>query len=235
MLLEVKGLQAGYDGVPVLWDVNVAVETGQVVAVIGANGAGKTTLLRTISGLVRPMKGTITFAGQSIGGLPPHRIAALGIAHVPEGRGVFAYQTVLRNLYLGAYLRPKEEIEQTLERVFALFPRLAERRHQLAGTLSGGEQQMLVIARGLMSRPRLLMLDEPSLGLMPRLVDEIFDLIRRIREEEQVTILLVEQNVREALEVCDYAYVLQTGRIVAEGKGDELLQSDLVRQAYLGL
>lgn len=235
MMLEVKGVQAGYDEVPVLWDVSLRVPEGSVVSVIGANGAGKTTLLRTISGLIRPMRGEITFEGRRLNGLKPHQIAALGIAHVPEGRGVFAYQTVERNLYLGAYLRPREEIEETLARVFALFPRLAERRHQRAGTLSGGEQQMLVIARGLMSRPRLLMLDEPSLGLMPKLVDEIFDLVQRIRDEERVTILLVEQNVREALAICDYAYVLQTGRIVAEGKGEDLLKTEIVRKAYLGV
>ncbi len=234
-MLEVEGLQAGYEEVPVLWDISLRVPDGAVVAVIGANGAGKTTLLRTISGLVRPMRGTITFDGKRLNGLKPHQIAALGIAHVPEGRGVFAYQTVERNLYLGGYLRSREEIEETLQRVYALFPRLAERRHQRAGTLSGGEQQMLVIARGLMSRPRLLMLDEPSLGLMPKLVDEIFDLVQRIRDEEKVTILLVEQNVREALAIADYAYVLQTGRIVAEGKGEELLETEIVRKAYLGL
>jgi len=234
-VLTIEGLQAGYDQVPVLWDLSLQVPEGSVVAVIGANGAGKTTLLRTISGLIPPMQGTITFFDRRLNGLPPHKIAALGIAHVPEGRGVFAYQTVLRNLYLGAYLRPREEIEETLQEVFALFPRLAERQDQMAGTLSGGEQQMLVIARGLMSRPRLLMLDEPSLGLMPKLVDEIFDLVRRIREEQGVTILLVEQNVREALEVADYAYVLQTGRVVLEGAGADLLKTDLVRRAYLGL
>ena len=234
-MLVVEGVQAGYDEVPVLWDVSLRVPEGTVVSVIGANGAGKTTLLRTISGLIRPMRGDITFDGTRLNDLKPHQIAALGIAHVPEGRGVFAYQTVERNLYLGGYLRPKEEIEETLERVFALFPRLAERRHQRAGTLSGGEQQMLVIARGLMSRPRLLMLDEPSLGLMPKLVDEIFDLVQRIRDEEKVTILLVEQNVREALAISDYAYVLQTGRIVAEGKGEELLETEIVRKAYLGV
>ncbi len=235
MMLDVKGVQAGYDEVPVLWEVSLRVPEGAVVSVIGANGAGKTTLLRTISGLVRPMRGEITFEGRRLNDLKPHQIAALGIAHVPEGRGVFAYQTVERNLYLGAYLRPKEEIAATLERVYALFPRLAERRHQRAGTLSGGEQQMLVIARGLMSRPRLLMLDEPSLGLMPKLVDEIFDLVQRIRDEEKVTILLVEQNVREALAISDYAYVLQTGRIVAEGKGEDLLKTEIVRKAYLGV
>ncbi len=234
-MLTIEGLQAGYDQVPVLWDLSLQVPEGSVVAVIGANGAGKTTLLRTISGLIPPMKGAITFFDRRLNGLPPHKIAALGIAHVPEGRGVFAYQTVLRNLYLGAYLRPREEIAETLQEVFALFPRLAERQDQVAGTLSGGEQQMLVIARGLMSRPRLLMLDEPSLGLMPKLVDEIFDLVRRIREEQGVTILLVEQNVREALEVADYAYVLQTGRVVLEGAGADLLKTDLVRRAYLGL
>lgn len=235
MMLRMEKVRAGYDDVPVLWDVSLHVPQGAVVAVIGANGAGKTTLLRTISGLVRPMQGEIFFGDKRLNDLKPHQIAALGIAHVPEGRGVFAYQTVERNLFLGAYLRSKEERAAMLERVYTLFPRLAERRHQRAGTLSGGEQQMLVIARGLMSRPRLLMLDEPSLGLMPKLVDEIFDLVQRIRDEEQVTILLVEQRVREALGIADYAYVLQTGRIVAEGKGTDLLQTEVVRQAYLGI
>jgi len=234
-VLEVKNLQAGYDEVPVLWDVSLRVPEGNIVAVIGANGAGKTTLLRTISGLIVPMKGTITFLGQQLNRLSPHQIAGLGIAHVPEGRGVFAYQTVLRNLYLGGYLRPRQEVEETLQVVFDLFPRLEERKHQLAGTLSGGEQQMLVIARGLMSRPRLLMLDEPSLGLMPKLVDEIFDLVVRISKEQGITILLVEQNVREALAVADYAYVLQTGRLALEGTGDDLLRTDMVRRVYLGV
>jgi len=235
MLLEVRNLRAGYGGVPALHDVRLAVAPGEVVALVGANGAGKTTTLRAISGQIRPMGGEIWFDGRRIDGLPAHRIAELGIAHVPEGRGVFSRLTVIQNLQLGAYCpraRPAER--EQLTRVFALFPRLRERMHQRAGTLSGGEQQMLAIARGLMLQPRLLMLDEPSLGLAPVLVEEIFATIQRIAQEG-ITIVLVEQHLHEALELADRAYVLQSGRTVLEGTGAELLRSDLVRQAYLGL
>jgi len=234
-MLQIREIEVGYDETPVLHGISLEVHPGEVVAVIGSNGAGKTTLLRAISGVRPPTQGRILFDGTPLHTLKPHRIAGLGIAHVPEGRGIFARQTVLRNLYLGAYLRSDAERAEALERVFQLFPRLAERRDQLAGTLSGGEQQMLAIGRGLMSRPRLLMLDEPSLGLMPTLVDFVFDLVRQINREDGLTILLVEQNVRESLEVADRAYVLQTGRVVLSGSGDELLRSELVQKAYLGM
>jgi len=234
-MLQIEEIEVGYDETPVLRGVSLEVRQGEVVAVIGSNGAGKTTLLRAISGIRPPTQGRILFDGTPLHTLKPHQIAGLGIAHVPEGRGIFAQQTVLRNLYLGAYLRTDAERAEALERVFHLFPRLAERRNQLAGTLSGGEQQMLAIGRGLMSQPRLLMLDEPSLGLMPTLVDLVFELVQRINREDGLTILLVEQNVRESLEVADRAYVLQTGRVVLSGTGDELLHSELVQKAYLGM
>jgi len=235
MLLEVEGLAASYDGVPALHDVAVAVGEGEVVAIVGANGAGKSTTLRTISGQLRPDRGSIRFRGRAIGGQPAHRIAALGIAHVPEGRRLFGRLTVEQNLLVGAYSpRARAGEAEMRERVYAIFPRLRERAGQRAGTLSGGEQQMLAIGRGLMLRPVLLMLDEPSLGIAPKLVDEIFQTIRAIAGEG-MTILLVEQNVRESLELADRAYVLQTGATVLSGTGRELLDSDLVRRAYLGM
>jgi len=234
-MLEVSHIRVCYDEVPAIHDVSFRIEEGEIVSIIGANGAGKSTLLRTISGLLHPDQGTIEFLGQRIDHLPPHRIVELGISHVPEGRRIFQYMTVRRNLRLGAYTQKSEEIrEKTLQQIFEIFPVLKERLEQRAGTLSGGEQQMLAIARGLMSQPKLLMLDEPSLGLMPTLVTQVFDTIRRINAEG-TTILLVEQNVREALELAHRAYVLQTGNIVLEGTGEELLETDLVRKAYLGI
>ncbi|MEW6273639.1 MAG: ABC transporter ATP-binding protein [Bacillota bacterium] len=234
-MLRVKEIAAGYKGMPAVHDVSFEVREGEIVAVVGANGAGKSTILRAVSGLVKVTRGEINFLGQNISQWPPHRIVAAGIAHVPEGRLTFARMTVEQNLALGAYtISSAAEKDSLLEEVYTLFPRLRERRFQVAGTLSGGEQQMLAIARGLMSAPRLMLLDEPSLGLMPKLVDLIFDFVRRIKEKGK-TILLVEQNVREALELADRAYVLQTGRIVAQGTGEELLASDLVRRAYLGM
>ncbi|MEW6424588.1 MAG: ABC transporter ATP-binding protein [Bacillota bacterium] len=234
-MLRVKEIAAGYKGMPAVHDVSFEVREGEIVAVVGANGAGKSTILRAVSGLVKVTRGEIIFLGQNISQWPPHRIVAAGIAHVPEGRLTFARMTVEQNLALGAYtISSAAEKDSLLEEVYTLFPRLRERRFQTAGTLSGGEQQMLAIARGLMSAPRLMLLDEPSLGLMPKLVDLIFDFVRRIKEKGK-TILLVEQNVREALELADRAYVLQTGRIVAQGTGEELLASDLVRRAYLGM
>ncbi len=234
-MLKVSNLRVCYDGVPAIHDVSFSIEEGQIVSIIGANGAGKSTLLKTISGLLHPEQGRVEFLSQRIDQEPPHRIVEMGISHVPEGRRIFRYMTVGRNLRLGAYTQKSENIrEETLERVFDLFPILKERFNQRAGTLSGGEQQMLAIARGLMSRPRLLMLDEPSLGLMPMLVTAIFDTIRQIKAEG-MTILLVEQNVREALELADRAYVLQTGNVVLEGSGAELLETDMVRKAYLGI
>ncbi len=235
MLLEVARLSAAYAGVPALHDVSFAVEKGQIVALIGSNGAGKTTTLRTISGLLRADRGQIVFRGQRLDRLPAHRIAELGIAHVPEGRKLFSRLTVRQNLLVGAYTKGARTREQeAMERVFTIFPRLRERADQRAGTLSGGEQQMVAIARGLMLQPTLLMLDEPSLGIAPKLVDEIFATVRHIALGG-TTILLVEQNVRESLELADHAYVLQTGSTITHGTGSELLASDLVRRAYLGI
>ncbi|MBS1253811.1 MAG: High-affinity branched-chain amino acid transport ATP-binding protein LivF [Anaerolineales bacterium] len=235
MLLRVEDIEVRYDEVPALRDVSLEVHAGEIVAVIGSNGTGKTTLLRAISGIRPPARGRILLDGTSIHTLKAHQIAARGISHVPEGRGVFAQQTVLRNLYLGAFLRTEAERDAALGRVFDLFPILAERRNQMAGTLSGGEQQMLAIGRGLMANPHILMLDEPSLGLMPKLVDTIFELVQRINAEGDLTILLVEQNVRESLEIANRAYVLETGNIALEGAGEELLESELVQKAYLGM
>lgn len=234
-MLEVSNIRVCYDAVPAIHNVSFSIEEGQIVSVVGANGAGKSTLLKTISGLLHPDPGRIEFLAQRIDQEPPHRVVEMGISHVPEGRRIFQHMTVERNLRLGAYTQKSEEIrEETLTRISEIFPVLKERMNQKAGTLSGGEQQMLAIARGLMARPRLLMLDEPSLGLMPTLVTAIFDTIRQINAEG-TTILLVEQNVREALELADWAYVLQTGNVVLKGSGAELLETDMVRKAYLGI
>ena len=234
-MLEVKNIRVCYDEVPALHDVSFQVNEGEIVSIVGSNGAGKSTILKTISGLLHPVSGEIWFNGERIDRYPPYAIVAKGIAHVPEGRRIFSRMTVLENLLLGAYTRKSQaERAETLERIFELFPILAERKNQRAGTLSGGEQQMLAIARGLMSRPKLLMLDEPSLGLMPILVTKLFDTIKRINEEG-ITILLVEQNVREALELADRAYVLVTGTIALEGTGEELLENEMVKKAYLGM
>ena len=234
-MLTVEGVEVGYDGVPALHGVSFVVGAGEIVTIVGSNGAGKTTILKTISGLLRPTAGTLTFREQRIDGAAPDRIVGLGIAHVPEGRRLFARLTVMQNLTLGAYTRKSPaERAATLDRIFDLFPVLRERQKQLAGTLSGGEQQMLAIGRGLMAQPALLMLDEPSLGIAPRLVDEILVSLERIKAEG-ATILLVEQNVVEALQLANRGYVLQTGQVVLAGSGDELLRSDLVRQAYLGM
>jgi len=234
-VLEVDGIEAGYQGVRALYGVTFRVAPGEIVTIVGSNGAGKSTILKTLSGLLRPTAGAIRFRDQRIDGAPPDRVVRLGIAHVPEGRRLFARLSVMQNLTLGAHTRKSPgERSASLDRVFGLFPILRERRTQLAGTLSGGEQQMLAIGRGLMAQPSLLMLDEPSLGLAPRLVDEIFATLAQIKADG-ATILLVEQNVVEALELADRGYVLQTGRVVLSGTGEELLPSDLVRQAYLGL
>jgi len=234
-MLNVHDIQVCYDEVPAIHHVSFHINQGEIVSIIGANGAGKSTLLKAISGLLSPSRGTIEFLGHRIDHLPPHQIASLGLAHVPEGRRLFQHLTVLANLRLGAYTNKSQEMrDKTLEQVFELFPVLKARLNQRAGTLSGGEQQMLAIARGLMSRPSLLMLDEPSLGLMPKLVSLVFDTIKRINAEG-TTILLVEQNVREALELANRAYILQTGNITLEGTGKELLETDLVRKAYLGI
>lgn len=234
-LLKVDKLQVSYNGVPVLYGVTFDVYAGEVVALVGANGAGKSTILRAISGLAPIDGGSIWLADRCLNRLPPHTIASMGIAHVPEGRRIFSRLSVLQNLLLGSYTPAARAVEQqTLEEVLTLFPRLRERLHQRAGTLSGGEQQMLAIGRGLMLRPRLLMLDEPSLGLAPLVVESIFDVVRTL-SARGMTILLIEQNVRETLTLAHRAYVLQTGAIVATGAGPDLLESDLVRRAYLGL
>ena len=234
-MLEVKGISVGYKELLAVQDVSFSVRKGEVVSLVGSNGAGKSTILRAISGLLRPKRGEILFNGEPIHKTPPYEIVRKKIAMVPEGRQLFGRLSVLDNLLLGAYvLDAKEEVGALLESVLALFPRLAERKGQRAETLSGGEQQQLAIGRGLMSRPALLMLDEPSLGIMPKLMSEIFKTIHEI-SQKGVTVFLVEQNIYEALNISDRAYVLQTGRIVLEGKGKDLLKSDLVRKAYLGM
>ncbi len=233
-MLEFEHVSVGYGALTVIHDVSFRVGEGEVVSLVGSNGAGKTTLLRTIAGLLHPAQGTITLRGEPIHRTPAYDLVRKRVAMVPEGRQLFGRLSVWDNLLLGAYaLRSQPEIDEALERVLALFPILKDRRGQRAETLSGGEQQQLAIARGLMSRPSLLMLDEPSLGIMPKLVAQIFEAIHDIRRQG-VTVLLVEQNVFEALEVADRAYVLQSGRIVLEGTGRELQDSDLVRKAYLG-
>ncbi len=233
-MLEVRDLRVNYGGIRALLGVTLDVDEGRVVTLVGANGAGKSTLLRAICGLVKPQGGRIVFDGRDLTGWATHKVMRRGLAMVPEGRRVFVNLSVLENLSLGGYHRPRDKAWQTdLDRMFELFPRLAERRTQAAGTLSGGEQQMLALARGLMSRPRLLLLDEPSLGLAPKLVDEVFGVIERIRAAG-VTILLVEQNAAGALEVADYGYVLAGGAVVIEGPGQKLLDDQRVRDAYLG-
>ncbi len=235
-MLEVDNVHVAYDGVLALRGVSFRVETGEIVSIIGSNGAGKTTIMKTISRLLKPVAGTVRFEGVRIDALSAHDVVRHGIAHVPEGRRLFARQTVMENLILGAYTRRSPaEREVDLERIFTLFPVLKERRQQRAGTLSGGEQQMLAIGRGLMLRPKLLMLDEPSLGIAPKLVDKIFETVLELNRKDGITILLVEQNVREALELANRAYVLQTGSVVMEGTGEKLLTSDTIQKAYLGI
>lgn len=233
-MLTVEGLSVSYGAIRALSDVSFHVDEGEIVALIGANGAGKSTTLRAISGLVDKEKGTIIFQGQPIHHLPPHQIVSLGISHVPEGRRVFPLMTVAENLEMGAYTRKdKKGKKRDLEMVYAKFPRLKERQNQLAGTLSGGEQQMLAIGRALLSRPKLLLLDEPSMGLAPMLVQHIFETIREINEAG-TTILLVEQNARMALSLADRAYVLETGRMVLSGPAKELAENPQVKKIYLG-
>lgn len=233
-MLKIQNLQVAYGGIQALRGIDMEVPDGKIVTLIGANGAGKSTTLRTISGLVKAKSGSITYNNEQLLGKPINAILAAGIAQVPEGRRVFPDMTVLENLKIGAYLRKdKEEIEKDIEWVYELFPRLKERNWQLAGTLSGGEQQMLAVGRALMSRPDLVMLDEPSLGLAPLLVREIFDIILKINAEGK-TVLLVEQNALAALSIAHYAYVLEVGRVVAEAPGQELLKDPKVKEAYLG-
>ena len=235
-MLEVNDIRVGYDGVLALHGITFRVDEGEIVSIVGSNGAGKSTTIKTISGILKPVSGTIVFDGARLDTMPAHKVTDLGIAHVPEGRKLFARQTVYENLLLGAYTRKNaKNREEDLERIFSLFPVLKERRDQNAGTLSGGEQQMLAIGRGLMLRPRLLMLDEPSMGIAPKLVDKIFETVKELNQREKLTILLVEQNVREALELASRAYVVQTGRVIMEGTGDQLLATDAIQKAYLGI
>lgn len=233
-MLEIKDLEVYYGMIQAIKGVSFEVNRGEVIALIGANGAGKTTILHTITGLLTPKKGTVTFEGQNITKVPGHKIVSMGMAHVPEGRRVFANLTVLQNLKLGAYTRKnKKETEETLDMIYKHFPRLEERKNQLAGTLSGGEQQMLAMGRALMSKPQIILMDEPSMGLSPIFVNEIFDIIKEV-SKSGTTVLLVEQNAKKALSIADRAYVLETGRIVKEGRADSLLNDDSVKKAYLG-
>ena len=233
-ILAVKGLRVAYGAIEALHGVDLEVPAGEVVALIGANGAGKTTTLRAISRMIRPSAGTVRFLGEDVTALPSHRLVARGMAHAPEGRGIFLNLTVGENLALGAYLRKdREGIAKDAERAYALFPILAERRTQVAGTLSGGEQQMLAVGRALMSRPKLLLLDEPSLGLAPQVVERIFGVLRDVNRDG-VALLLVEQNAHKALQLAHRAYVLETGAIAMQGTGKQLLASPEVRRAYLG-
>ena len=234
-MLEIKELNASYEKVQVLWGVSFTVNEGEIVSLLGSNGAGKSTTVKTIQGLLKSKSGSIRFMDRNIEGLPAYKIVDAGISLVPEGREIFPKMSVLENLILGAYVpRARDLLEESLEWVFQLFPKLEERKKQLAGTMSGGEQQMLAIARALMSKPKLLMLDEPSLGLAPVLVLQVFEVIKKLNEEG-VTILLVEQNVHHALELSDRGYVLEKGRIILEGKGSELLEHEYVKNAYLGI
>ncbi|MDD4571342.1 MAG: ABC transporter ATP-binding protein [Clostridia bacterium] len=234
-MLEIKDLVVSYGGVPALFGVSINVNDGEVVSVVGSNGAGKSTLLKAISGLMKPEGGEVVLDGKSIHNLKAHEIVKQGIVMVPEGRHLFGQMSIVQNLMMGAYqVTDKKVNADRLEKVYSIFPRIKEREKQLAGTLSGGEQQMVAIARGLMSEPRILMLDEPSLGLAPIMVKEMFRMIKDIKQTG-VTILLVEQRLKDALILSDRAYVLQTGKIVMEGKGEEFMNSPEVRQAYLGL
>ncbi len=233
-MLEIKDIEVFYGMIQAIKGVSFEVNEGEVIALIGANGAGKTTILHSITGLIAPKKGHILFEGQEITTTPAHKIVSMGMAHVPEGRRVFAQLTVLENLKMGAFTRKdKDEVEESLIRVYKRFPRLEERKNQMAGTLSGGEQQMLAMGRALMSRPRIILMDEPSMGLSPIFVNEIFDIIREV-SEGGTTVLLVEQNAKKALSIADRAYVLETGKIVLDGKAQDLLNDDSVKKAYLG-
>lgn len=233
-MLEIKDLEVFYGMIQAIKGVSFEVNEGEVIALIGANGAGKTTILHTVTGLLEAKKGSVIFDGKDITKVPAHKIVSMGMAHVPEGRRVFSNLTVFQNLKMGAYTRKdKTELEETLQTVYKRFPRLEERQNQLAGTLSGGEQQMLAMGRALMSHPRILLMDEPSMGLSPIFVNEIFDIIKKV-SAGGTTVLLVEQNAKKALSISDRGYVLETGKIVLEGKSDELLNNDSIRKAYLG-
>lgn len=233
-MLEIKDLEVFYGMIQAIKGISFEVNEGEVIALIGANGAGKTTILHTITGLLEASKGEVFFDGENITKIPAHKIVSMGMAHVPEGRRVFANLTVLQNLKMGAYTRrDKNEIEETLATIYERFPRLQERQNQLAGTLSGGEQQMLAMGRALMSHPKIILMDEPSMGLSPIFVNEIFDIIRSV-SSSGTTVLLVEQNAKKALSIADRAYVLETGKIVLEGQASDLLNNDSIKKAYLG-
>lgn len=233
-MLEIKGLEVYYGVIQAIKGISFEVNEGEVIALIGANGAGKTTTLQTITGMLKPTAGEVIFEGQDISKIPGHKIVTMGMAHVPEGRRVFAELSVYENLKLGAYTRKdKEEIAESLQRVYRSFPRLEERKSQLAGTLSGGEQQMLAMGRALMSKPKIILMDEPSMGLSPILVEEIFNIIREI-SADGTTVLLVEQNAKKALAIADRAYVLETGNIVLSGDAKEMMNNDAIKKAYLG-
>ena len=234
-MLQVDGLSTGYGRTQVIWDLSLKVDEGEFVALVGANGAGKSTLLKTISGVMRPWQGTITFDGKRIDTMPPNDIVNLGLSHIPESRKLFTDMSIRENLEMGAYPRRSwKQRRETMDEVFELFPRLKERANQLARTLSGGEQQMLAMGRGLMSRPRMIIVDEPSNGLAPKVVTEVFEILQSMRKKG-MTILLVEQNVRQTLNIADRAYVLENGRLALEGACSMLRESDHVRKAYLGL
>ena len=233
-MLEVKNLEVYYGVIQAIKGISFEVNEGEVIALIGANGAGKTTTLQPITGMLQPKAGEIIFEGKDISKIPGHKIVSMGMAHVPEGRRVFANMTVLQNLKMGAFTRSdKNEIDATIEKVYKRFPRLKERQNQTAGTLSGGEQQMLAMGRALMSQPKIILMDEPSMGLSPIFVNEIFDIIKEV-SESGTTVLLVEQNAKKALSIADRAYVLETGRITLEGKASDLLHDESVQKAYLG-
>ncbi|MBR3355155.1 MAG: ABC transporter ATP-binding protein [Oscillospiraceae bacterium] len=232
-LLLVDNINSYYNTIHALYDISFHVDTGEIVTLIGANGAGKSTTLKTISGLMRSQTGGIVFDGINITKYPAYKIAEIGLAHVPEGRRVFSQLTVLENLEMGAYTQPQNELSDSLEKVYALFPRLKERMKQIAGTLSGGEQQMLAMGRALMSKPKLMMLDEPSMGLSPILVQEVFNIIKDLHNDG-TTILLVEQNAQMALSIADRGYVLESGKIVIEDTASKLANNNLVKKAYLG-
>lgn len=233
-MLEVKDLEVYYGVIQAIKGISFHVDKGEVIALIGANGAGKTTTLHTVTGLLSPKKGHVMFEGKDITKVPAHKIVSMGMAHVPEGRRVFAELSVYENLKMGAYTRKdKAEIEESLNNVYKRFPRLEERKNQMAGTLSGGEQQMLAMGRALMSKPKIILMDEPSMGLSPIMVNEIFDIIRSV-SESGTTVLLVEQNAKKALSIADRAYVLETGNIVLEGNAKDLLEDDSIKKAYLG-
>ena len=233
-LLKVDGINVYYGNIHAVKDISFTVNAGEIVTLIGANGAGKSTTLKTISGLLKPRTGDVLYKGKSIKGVRAHKIVESGLAQVPEGRHVFLHMTVEENLDMGAYTQPASTIAANKEKVFTLFPRLKERRKQLAGTMSGGEQQMLAIARGLMSDPSMVMLDEPSLGLAPVIVDDVFDVIHNINTVKKLPVILVEQNAYMALSISNRCYVLENGRIAHSGKSSELIQSDVIRETYLG-